>query len=110
MHKDSPLAKLGPFIGGGDLLRIKGCIQQSNLSYEDKHSIILPKGHLTKLLIRFQHKLLKHAGVYTVISSLRSAYWIIGLRRLMKAVKRKCVSCQKIDAQACNQAAAPVPA
>ena len=108
--KESPLAKLDPFIGEGHLLRIKGRIQQSDLSYEDKHPIILPKSHLAKLLIKFQHKLLKHAGVDTVISSLRGAYWILGLRQLMKTVKRECVACQRVDAQACNQAAAPLPA
>ena len=109
VQKNSSLYRLNPFVGRDGLLRIKGRLQRSELPYEEKHPIILPKCHLTKLLVRFQHELLKHAGVDTVISSLRNTYWIVGLRRLMKTVKRACVACQRIDAQACNQPAAPLP-
>ena len=101
--------QLDPCIGKDGLLHIKGRLQHSELSYEEKHPVIVPKVHLAKLLIRFQHKLLKHAGVDTVIASLRSAYWIFGLRRLMKTGKRECPFCQRVDAQACNQPAAPLP-
>ena len=72
-------------------------------------TFIIPKGHVAKLFVVFQHRLLKHAGVDTVVSSLRSEYWIVGLRRLTKTVKRECVSCQRVDSQACNQPAAPLP-
>ncbi|XP_064637169.1 uncharacterized protein LOC135493625 [Lineus longissimus] len=61
-------------------------------------------------MIRSEHVLLKHAGVETVITSLRDNYWILGLRRLAKSVKKRCIPCQKVDAQACNQFAAPLPA
>ena len=50
----------------------------------------------------------KHAGVDTMICMLRSSYWIVGLRRLAKRVKRECVSCQRQDSQACNQKAGPL--
>ena len=101
--------KLDPFLGKDCLLRIKGRLQLSDLSYDEKHPIILPKCHILKLLVRFQHEILKHAGVDTVITSLRNSYWIIGVRRLAKQVKRECVSCQRIDAPACNQNVAPLP-
>lgn len=84
-------------------------MQESVLPYQEKHPIILPKGHLTKLLVEYQHRVLKHAGVNTVVSSLRNEYWIIGLRRLVKTVKRECVSCQRVDSRACNQPVAPLP-
>ena len=107
--KNSPLCKLTPFIGSDGLLRVKGRLQNSNLSYESKHPIILPRGHLSDILVHFQHKLLKHAGVDTMVSSLRNVYWIIGLRRLAKQVKRECVYCQFQDAKGCNAPAAPLP-
>jgi hypothetical protein len=109
ISKSSSLDQLGPFLGSDGLLRVKGRIQHSELSYGEKHPVILPKGHLAVLLIRSQHVLLKHAGVETVITSLRDNYWIIGLRRLMKSVKKGCIPCQRVDAQACNQFAAPLP-
>ena len=107
--KTSSLVKLNPFIGKDGLLRIKGRLQESDLTYDEKHPILLPKCHLSKLLVRFQHNLLKHAGTDTVITSLRNSYWIVGLRRLVKSIKRECVSCQKVDATACNEPAAPLP-
>jgi hypothetical protein len=71
--------------------------------------VILPKGHLSKILVRSQHYLLKHAGVETLITTLRDEYWIVGLRRLAKSVKSECYRCQVVDSRACNQFAAPLP-
>jgi hypothetical protein len=71
--------------------------------------VIIPKCHLAILIIRNQHILLKHAGVGTLVSSLRGSYWIIGIRRLAKAVKKACIPCQRIDVRHCNQPVAPLP-
>ena len=95
-------------MGPDRLLRIKGRLQKSHLSFEEKHPIILPKGHLSVLMVPAQHFRCKHAGVDTMICMLRSSYWIVGLRRLAKRVKRECVSCQRQDSQACNQKAGPL--
>ena len=91
-------------------MRVKGRLQLSDLSYESKHPIILPKSHLSYLMVLFQHKFMKHASVNSIVSSLRAAYWILGVRRLVKQVKRDCLSCQRQDAKPCNQVVAPLPA
>ncbi|KAG1697911.1 hypothetical protein GQR58_005883 [Nymphon striatum] len=109
VEKKSSLIKLNPFIGQDNLLRIKGRLQLSELSTNEKHPIILPSSHLTLLLVTFQHKLMKHAGVNTMISALRNTFWIIGLRRLAKRVKKRCVFCQRYDSKACTQPVAPLP-
>lgn len=108
--KSSSIAKLSPFIGEDGLLRVKGRLEFAELSYDERHPIILPKSHLSLLLVRFQHKLLKHAGVPSMIVSLRNHYWIVGVRRLAKRVKKECVSCQRQDAPSANQPWAPLPA
>ena len=107
--KTSSLAQLTPFIGPDGLIRVKGRLQFSSLAYDEKHPIILPKGHIAELLVRFQHKFLNHAGVHTVITALRDTYLILGPRRIAKRIKRECCFCQKQDAQACNQPMAPLP-
>lgn len=61
------------------------------------------------MLVKFQHKLLKHAGVETLSSSLRDSYCTIELIRLAIRVKQGCVPCYRQDAQACNQVVAPLP-
>jgi hypothetical protein len=106
---NSPLVQLSPFLDDRGMLRVKGRLQLSDLAYEEKHPLILPRCYVTLLMARFYHKLLKHAGVSTMISSLRAKYWIIGLRRLVKRVKFECLPCKKVDSTACNQEVAPLP-
>ena len=109
LPKGSKLIKLDPFLDNQDLLRIKGRLENAELSYESKHPIIIPNGHIAKLLISFQHSFLKHAGVSTLVSTLRGNFWIIGVRRLAKSIISKCVRCQRHDSRACSQPVAPLP-
>ena len=105
----SKLSKLDPFVDDEGLLRIKGRLEFSNLDYDAKHPVIIPKGQFATLLIRFQHKFMKHAGVDTVISSLRNNFWVIGIRRLAKTVVKECLSCRRHDSKPCSQPVAPLP-
>ena len=107
--KTSSIAKLSPFLSQEGLLRVGGRIQFAKLSFEEKHPIILPKSHVSMLLVRSHHRMMKHAGVATMISTLRCQFWIVGLRRMAKKVKRECIACQKQDAVACAQPRAPLP-
>ena len=109
LPRGSHLSKLTPFIDSEGLMRMKGRLQLSDLSYAEKHPVILPKCHLAELLVREQHVLMRHAGVSTLISAVRDQFWIVGLRCMAKRVKRQCVACQRHDARACNEAAAPFP-
>ncbi len=52
--QSSSLGKLDPFIDVDGLLRVKGRLDQAD---------VIPSGHVAQLLIRFQHLMLKHAGV-----------------------------------------------
>ncbi|XP_076038655.1 uncharacterized protein LOC143023882 [Oratosquilla oratoria] len=58
---------------------------------------------------KFQHNLLKHAGVHTLMSTIRNSYWIIGLRQVAKRVCRECVACKRFDSSQCSQSALPLP-
>ena len=81
----------------------------SDYTFDEKHPVILPKGHVSLLLVKFQHQLLKHAGVSTLLTSLRNNFWIFGVRVLSKKVCRECVRCQRQDTRACSQIMAPLP-
>ena len=107
--KQSSLYRLTPYLDEDGLLRVRGRLQQSELSHEEKHPILLPKGRVAELLVRDQHRLMSHCGVSTLITAVRAAYFVVGLRCLAKRVKRSCVSCQRQDAAACNEPAAPLP-
>lgn len=107
--KHSNLRNLDPFIDDEGIVRIKGRLQFSDLSYDSKHPVILPKGHFSKLLVQFQHIFLKHAGVNSIVSSLKTSFYAFGLRRMTKTVVRECISCRRHDSRPCSQAAAPLP-
>lgn len=109
LPKSSTLRNLDPFLDEKGLLRIKGRLENAELSFESKHPIIIPKGHLAKLLIRFQHLFLKHGGVTTILSTLRANFWICGGRSLVKTVIKECVHCQRQDSRPCNQVSPPLP-
>lgn len=110
ISKSSSLYKLTPYLADDNLLRVEGRLHQSDLTFDEKHPILLPRCHLAVLLVRFQHSLMKHAGVSTMMNALRKCYWILGLRRIAKRVKKMCVSCQRQDVPACSQRMAPLPA
>lgn len=105
----SPLHRLTPFISDDGLIRVRGRLQMSDLCYEEKHPVILPKGHLAELLVREQHQFMKHCGVSTLITAVRSSLWIIGLRTIARRVVRSCVSCRRHDSRACCEPAPPLP-
>ncbi|XP_066956301.1 uncharacterized protein [Macrobrachium rosenbergii] len=109
LPKGSPLVKLDPYLDEEGLLRIKGRLENAELSFESKHPIIVPGTYIALLLVHFQHGLLKHAGVAVLVSTLRNNYWIIRLRQIAKRVCRECVACRRCEAKACSQPVAPLP-
>ena len=58
--------------------------------------ILLPKdAHVSVLIARYLHESGGHLGVAASISKVRSRFWIIGLRKLMKAIVQRCVHCRE---------------
>nr|CAI5846059.1 unnamed protein product [Callosobruchus analis] len=91
----SKLVSLNPFMLNG-LIRVGGRLKNSNESFERRHPIILPKGHiLTKLILTHEHVRLLHCGVQALLSNVRERYWPIAGRNVCKDVVRKCITCFK---------------
>ena len=77
IQKTSFIYQLSPFIGEDGLIRIYGRIEKAPaLLYDEKRPILLPKCHITYLLVKYQHELMKHAGVNTLITAVRGKYWL----------------------------------
>lgn len=54
----SELRALNPFIDSDNLIRVGGRIMNSNLSYFEKHLLVLPKTHhITDLIIHDVHNI-----------------------------------------------------
>lgn len=104
------LSNLNPFLDSSSLLRIGGRLQNANLSYSQRHPIILQKGsHITKLIILNEHLRLKHAGQKLILCSLNERYWIINASREIKSVIHKCIICFKLKAKATTQLMGSLP-
>ncbi|XP_011705925.1 PREDICTED: uncharacterized protein LOC105461136 [Wasmannia auropunctata] len=61
LSTSSRLRSLSPFVDKDGTLRVGGRIQAAQLSYQERHPLILPKGgHFTLLLIRDAHLAMLH--------------------------------------------------
>ena len=70
-HKSS-IISLHPFIDHESLIRVRGRLQQSSLSYGTVHQLILPPNHhLTELIVSAEHIRLLHAGPQLLTASQR---------------------------------------
>lgn len=91
--KTSKIRSLTPFLENG-ILRVGGRLENSSELETAKHPIILPhNSHLTKLIIADAHLKTLHGGKQAMLNYLRSAYWIVQVKNLVKHHIRKCVSC-----------------
>ena len=69
------LSKLNPMLDGEGILRVAGRLENADISYDDKHQIILPyRHHVTNLIIQKYHQEAGHPGQEYVLSSLRQLY------------------------------------
>ena len=89
---------LGNFVDNHGIIRCQGRLARSLLSYETKHPILLPKEHhITTLIIWDCHKRVLHNGTKETLQELRSRFWIVQGRQLVKKIIRRCVLCKRIQ-------------
>lgn len=105
-----PLQSLHPFLDDNDVLRVGGRLHNSELSYKQKHPVILPKlSRITDMIIRNEHLRLLHAGPKLLLSNLNSKFWLINGLRHVKKVIHKCITCFKLKAEASKQLMGSLP-
>ncbi len=103
------LERLDPFEDKG-LIRVGGRLSRSALGHTAKHPIIVPKGHVSELLVRHHHQKVGHQGRGMTSSRLRdSGLWIMGMSRQVSSLIHKCVVCRKLRGVRQNQKMADLP-
>lgn len=71
--------------------RCRGRIQNANVPYSTKHPALLHKDHhFTKLLFRKAHVRILHSGVKDTLAELRTNFWIVKGRSLVKSFIHQC--------------------
>ncbi|XP_049274098.1 uncharacterized protein LOC125759411 [Rhipicephalus sanguineus] len=93
------------------VLRVQGRLQWSDLTFDEKHPIVLPReSHLSELLVLHAHHVTMHGGVASTLTHLRTKFWIVRGRQMVKYVIKKCIICRKFNSRPMTQETAPLPA
>ena len=88
ISKNSPLYPLDPlFDEESRLIKVGGMTYQSNLDENFKHQVILPRTHLTKLIVEHYHERALHAGAQTMLYQTRERFWIINGRKYVRQIR-----------------------
>lgn len=106
----SVLKSLNPYLDQNHILRVGGRIRHANIDKDRKHPIILDnKSRLTKLIVADAHKATLHGSVQLMYNYIRSKYWIVRQKSLVKAEVHKCLICAKQRAEIRNQFMGDLP-
>ena len=112
-ESEGSLTRLNPKCDGEELLRMDGRLRfADHLPYDTRHPILLPKDHaVTRLVIVDAHERLGHGtGVEHALAELRSRFWIVKGRRMVRSVTEACAECRRrFSTKTGNQMMAPYP-
>ncbi|KAI5644919.1 putative peptidase (DUF1758) domain-containing protein [Phthorimaea operculella] len=108
--KNKTILKLKPFIDEkSGLLRAYGRLSHSQLNFEIKHPILLPKDRIVSLLIDYHHRINLHTGPALLLALLRQKYWILGARNLIRRAVHECNICFKFKPSSTNPPMGDLP-
>lgn len=109
LSKSSKLRNVNPFLDSNDILRVGGRLSRALLTYNEKHSILLPRHRLSELIVDQMHKQTLHGGPQLTLRVLRQNFWILGARNLVKSHIHRCVPCARQSAKATTQIMSDLP-
>ena len=94
------VSQLDLFLDNDSIIRCAGRYQYSNLTYQRKYPILLPKESvITKLIVEDRHRRISHYGLKSTLTEVREEFWIPKGRRLIKYIINRCIVCRKINAK-----------
>lgn len=110
LRKESKIISLNPFIDDKGILRVGGRLQEAESGYNKKHPIILTKNqNFTILVVRDIHYRYFHANQQLMMNILKTKYWIIGCKNVVKKCIRDCVICTRYRMEGYNQQMGNLP-
>nr|CAI5861650.1 unnamed protein product [Callosobruchus analis] len=106
-----PFRKLAVFIDSLGILRVGGRLQNSELSLDSKHPILLPMSHrLTDLIIEDTHQKHLHPGFKSLQYILLQRFWIFVTQSAIYRCLSRCIRCFKCKPKSYNPPMADLPA
>ena len=87
--------------------RCGGRIENASVSFSAKHPVILPRQHhFIQLVILDAHMRVSHNGVKETLAEIRSRFWIVRGRQLVRQILHQCTICRKYEGRSFS---APLP-
>ena len=110
--RKSKMNALDPFVDHScNVIRVGGRLRAStDLSFEQKHPIILPDCHFVRLYLQNTHHNLLHAGPTQLLAVARDKIWIIRGRHAAQQVVRRCHTCTRWKGETLGQKMGDLPA
>lgn len=93
------------------MFRVGGRLNNSTLSFENKHPALLPRNsRLTELIIMNTHNRYLHPGINTTLYLIQQNFWLISGRKLVRRCLQKCLRCLKVSPTNITPCMADLPA
>ncbi|XP_050303785.1 uncharacterized protein LOC126741423 [Anthonomus grandis grandis] len=103
LNKNSKILSLRPFLDQHKIVRVGGRLSKSEITFNQRHPIILPYKHkLTDLIILDQHTKYLHAGTQNLLSIIRLTYWPINGKNAVKRIVKSCLKCYRNNPKPCK--------
>ncbi|XP_052747995.1 uncharacterized protein LOC128200049 [Galleria mellonella] len=110
LNKKGCLNSLNPFLDSCNILRIGGRLENSQLFEYGKHPIIISNNcYLAKLIVRDAHERTLHGGHQLTLNFIRTKYWILRAKNLLRSHIHNCVPCIRYAAKARTQLMGQLP-
>ena len=109
ISKSSKLGNLRAVLVDG-VLRVGERLQKAVvLSWDEKHSMVLQRYHVSQLIVRHYHESAPCSGREQTLCELQKMFWIIGRRGLVKKTIRSCTRCPRMNAKPLKQFMGSLP-
>lgn len=110
VSRKSSLIALAPFIDTSGIIRVGGRLAASpELSFDQKHPIILPPCNFSKLIIRELHNLYLHPTKATMLSIVSQRFWILKAKSAIRKLHHECLRCFRMKPVAAQQFMSDLP-
>ncbi|GBM67992.1 hypothetical protein AVEN_218847-1 [Araneus ventricosus] len=108
--KRTNVSNLNVFLDDDDLIRVGGRLTNSELSFDQKHPILLPRDHkLTDIIMEHFHIKKLHVGAQTLLHLVRQEYWPLNGRNNARIIVHECLKCYKAKPKLEEQIMASLP-
>ncbi|XP_015121522.1 uncharacterized protein LOC107044229 [Diachasma alloeum] len=108
--RGTPFDQLHPFVDDKGILRVGGRLKRSELSYNQKRSILLPSKHpVTDMIIRQVHYSKLHARIQSTLHAIRTKFWILNGKDQIRQLVRQCVECTRQKPKSVHAQMADLP-